>query len=412
MLVLLSGCSEPAKSEEAIVNDLQANQIFISTDTKISDYEIIKRQTDVENKTDLVYITVYTNAPELTSSLTYELKYELYNEGWILESVMRYWDGPWEFSGLSDEQILADIKDNDYYFSDWDLDVESVEVVEETCDSNAMVYYQKQIVANLIAHNAMFDYYSSYNIYYGVIDGTWEVQTVETRNRRYAPTYSPNISSTDGIISSLKLDSSGELNYDSFEYLRSEEAWDDCFETRYYVATKNWWFGTESYLVSIPLHFSLENGEESSMWTYSSDEIGSALQGVDWNICGEWTCDYSDISYYGWSAGFNGYAIVDLCINDVRPTADPEKFALTLSCDARCAEFYSFYCKTDGNVEGNMIQVEPGRYRIDIYNLEGKSVEYPWCGMFYLTGISSNSHKQGLCWCYSGESECQLQRII
>lgn len=119
-LVFLSGCSG-AKSEKEIVADLQAREEFISNTVKISDYEIIKRQTDSNNKTDLVYITVHTDDPGLTSSLTYELKYELYNEGWILESVMRYYDGPWEFSGLQDEQILADIQNNDYYFSDWVL---------------------------------------------------------------------------------------------------------------------------------------------------------------------------------------------------------------------------------------------------------------------------------------------------
>lgn len=317
---------------------------------------------------------------------------------------MRYYDGPWEFSGPSDEQLLADIKDSDYYFSDWDLDVENFEIVEETCDSNAMVYYEKRIVANLTAHNALFDYYSSYNINCGVVNGTWELQNAETQNRRYAPTYSPNITATDDIMSSLKLDNLDESDYDSFEYLNSEEDWDNCFETRYYEAKKTWDFGTETYLVSIPLKFSLENGEDSSKWTYDSTRIESSLQSVDWDICGEWACDYGD----DW---FNGHAAVDLYIYEVKPTDDPEKFSVILSCNARCVEFYNFYCKTDGNVEGYMIQAEPGLYFLYIENSDGAWGAYPWRGIFHLCGFSSNVYKQGLCWCYSDDNNCRLQRI-
>lgn len=409
MLMILSGCSKSGKSEKEVIKDLQASPVFISADVVISDYEIIKRKTDVDSKTDEIYIIVHTKAAELTSSLTYELKYELYNEGWILESVMRYWDGPWEFSGLSDEQLLADIKNNDYYFSDWDLDVETVEIEEESCDSNAMVYYEKRIVAALTAHNTLFDYYATYNMYYGVVDGVWALQSAEVRSRRYAPTFSPNTASTDQVIEELTLgEGSSATQYDSFEYLRTEADWENCTEVRYYTATKDWWFGTETYLIAIPLGFSLENGEDHAMWTYRSDTIESILQSVDWSIEGIWTCNYNVNDLNGL---LNAYAMVKLNIVSIASTDDPGIFSVSLSCDARCGREYSFYCKIDEETAATLKQVGVGKYLLSIEDPTGENVH--WEGGFYLIA-GPDPRYSGFFWKYNpsniGTDGARLQK--
>lgn len=405
-LIILSGCSKPEKSEAEIVKDLQTSPIFISVDVKISNYEIIKRQTNVDDKTDLVYITVQTNDPKLTSSLTFELKYELYNEGWILESVVRYYDGPWEFSGLGEAQLLADIKDNDYYFSDWDLDVVDIEITEESCDSNAMTYYEKRIVANLTAHNISFDYYTSYNIYYGVVDGNWELQSVEIPSRRYEPTYSPDVTALDRIVEELDLGSGASATkYDGYEYLKTEADWPNCTEVRYYTATKNWWFGTETYLISIPIYFSLERGEDSSRWTYSSNDIKSSIQSVDWNLEGTWVNerDSSEFPYF----------TVNMKVNSITATDDPETYTVNLSCDAYSNQ-YSYLCKTYGNVNARIRYSEPGRWLLFIDKGTAEINNDLMWSSFDLIGYSVGFTYEGFFWDYDSRSVtsngCKLKR--
>lgn len=246
VIMFLSGCSKSGKAEKEILKDLQAHPAFISANVEIRDYEIIKRQTDVNNKTDLVYITVHTNSSELTCSLSYKLEYKLYNEGWLLESVNRT-DGPWEISGLKEEQLVSDIKGYDYYFSDWGVYVQDIEIVDEGYNSNAITAYEKWLTVRLSAFNLWFYYYATYNVFYEIADGAWKLQNIDIQNRKYTPTYSLSTSASDKIMETLEMDLFlGEgILYDSFDYLRTDEDWENCQETRYYIATKNWFYGTE-----------------------------------------------------------------------------------------------------------------------------------------------------------------------
>ncbi|NBI11347.1 hypothetical protein D1641_15230 [Colidextribacter sp. OB.20] len=407
ILMSLSGCSKSGKSEKEIINDLQADPVFISADVEISDYKIIKRQTDVENKTDFVYITVHTNAPELTSSLTYELKYELYNEGWILESVMRYYDGPWEFSGLSNEQLLADVKDNDYYFSDWDLDVEDFEIVEETCDSNAMVYYEKWITIDLAAHHTSFDYHSSYKMCYGIVDGIWQLQSAEIQNRRYAPTYSAgtgNVMETlDMNLQNLYLLDGVSYQYDNYQYLRTDSDWDNCFEIQYYTAEKTWFYGKETFLISIPVHFSIEDGYPH--WYYNEDEIGQTLQSVEWGIIGtKWTSDMATLE-----------------IHDISATDDPNVYSANVSCNARYISYvYAngllYHCEAANKLA--TLSYKEGHWSLQIPdNTESIDWTDTWCGNFYLHGYDEKpealwpEQKAGLFWFIARYNSSKLEKV-
>ena len=67
--------------EKDIMEDLKASDQFISDTAEIESCEIIKRQTNTES------VTVEGGNNELSFTLSYILTYELYNEGWFLESV-------------------------------------------------------------------------------------------------------------------------------------------------------------------------------------------------------------------------------------------------------------------------------------------------------------------------------------
>lgn len=55
MLISLCGCSPSAKKDKEIVADLQ-ERLFSPDDVnvRVTDYEIIKRQTDTNSKTDII----------------------------------------------------------------------------------------------------------------------------------------------------------------------------------------------------------------------------------------------------------------------------------------------------------------------------------------------------------------------
>lgn len=129
--ISLCGCSQSAKSEREIIADLQQNPAFISETVKIRDYEIIKRQTRRNNYSDLVYLTVYVNEDKFKCTFSYIMEYTLYNDGWILENVTQYLDGPWSIDGLSSDQLSSDVTDNDFYFDDYILEIEDSEILNE-----------------------------------------------------------------------------------------------------------------------------------------------------------------------------------------------------------------------------------------------------------------------------------------
>lgn len=96
----LIGCSDSksgGKSENEIKTDLVAQQLPAEAYTdseppEITSFQILKRQTNVDDKTDLVYVTYTTTTACADFVRSYLLTYTLYNDGWILDDY-EYCDG-------------------------------------------------------------------------------------------------------------------------------------------------------------------------------------------------------------------------------------------------------------------------------------------------------------------------------
>lgn len=99
VLVNLSGCNtaSPVKSNSDIMNELSETKYYLETYPEfiIKDVDIVKRQTDVENKTDKVYVTLsVSNEDESISGyIDMEVLYGLYNDGWVLDNCEVDFDG-------------------------------------------------------------------------------------------------------------------------------------------------------------------------------------------------------------------------------------------------------------------------------------------------------------------------------
>lgn len=94
--LLLCGCaSTPAvKTEEELLADMQERKLPEECEgAAISGIEILKRQTNQEDKQDIVYVTMQAETETAKLVRSYELEYNLYDEGWILDGVERYDEG-------------------------------------------------------------------------------------------------------------------------------------------------------------------------------------------------------------------------------------------------------------------------------------------------------------------------------
>lgn len=114
-LLLLSACGGPESriaNTEKLKEDLSEQSLFKNyvdmLDISISDLEVIKRQTTVEDKTDQAWVHVDVSGPRVEGDMYYLMTYELYNDGWLLETTEVLDEREWmlvPLCGVDDEDI-------------------------------------------------------------------------------------------------------------------------------------------------------------------------------------------------------------------------------------------------------------------------------------------------------------------
>lgn len=127
---IFCGCGVAEKTEEEIKTDLSEHKNFFSAQmVEITDFEIIKRQTDEKAKEDIVYVQVSAENTDISCQLSYCLQYGLYDEGWILDDVTIYDEGVTKVVPKTEvEQTLVDsdvrnITGYDFIFEDKVVDL-------------------------------------------------------------------------------------------------------------------------------------------------------------------------------------------------------------------------------------------------------------------------------------------------
>lgn len=118
LFLLLAGCSaaDRTASESTLEQDLVSSEAFHyfaqKPNTTVSGLEIIKRQTDVEAKTDRVWVEVSLSSDMFEGNASYIMDYSLYNDGWHLENVESDDTSTWSFTalrGLTEEELLQQL---------------------------------------------------------------------------------------------------------------------------------------------------------------------------------------------------------------------------------------------------------------------------------------------------------------
>ena len=89
-ILVLSGCNNQKTTEKKIREDLQNHWAFSIHNVEIQEFDVIKRQTN--DGIDEIYVHVNGENDQYSVSLSYKMVYELYDEGWLLETVEEYED--------------------------------------------------------------------------------------------------------------------------------------------------------------------------------------------------------------------------------------------------------------------------------------------------------------------------------
>lgn len=168
-LLLLSACGGPESriaNTEKLKEDLSEQLLFKNyvdmLDISISDLEVIKRQTTVEDKTDQAWVHVDVSGPRVEGDMYYLMTYELYNDGWLLENVIENDRNQWHFVPLEGptEDVWSWMLGNaENINTTLDLEAGYSEITWETIDSYTW---------------CEFYYTKSLGCYFNSLSGLWE----------------------------------------------------------------------------------------------------------------------------------------------------------------------------------------------------------------------------------------------
>lgn len=215
IIMVLSGCGTKTTSESILQEDLcNSDKFSVFTEDsglEITDFEVIKRQTDEKEKTDSAWVKVNVESESSKGEMYFVMTYKLYNDGWMLEEVAEDETESWYFEplcGVTDEEIMdcipegAEILDN------------SVNL-EEGVHSIEYTYVEPHRYCNVTYTNQlMFTFASGYvdSDEYGV--GSWNFMDSYTLEKKEDWDICGTYEDEDGnIITIEKFDIDGIFNY-------------------------------------------------------------------------------------------------------------------------------------------------------------------------------------------------------
>ena len=129
LIITLTACTkDKTKTEKEILEDIKTNDDYFSTyNLNIDSFEVTKRQTNQESKSDYVWCDVTASNDDFTYNAQYEVTYGLYNDGWLLDSCYNdYFDysANW-YPSEEDAKEYFDEINSDLIFDDFVFNGES-----------------------------------------------------------------------------------------------------------------------------------------------------------------------------------------------------------------------------------------------------------------------------------------------
>ena len=173
-ILMLTGCGKKPASEATLKEDLYNSSNFSrfseQLGMKITNLEVVKRQTTTEDKVDTVWVKIKAAGDTAEGEMYYKMTYNLYNDGWLLETITDDDVDSWYFEplcGVPDEEIAgyipaeAEILENTV---DLEAATQTVTYTYEEPHLYCDVTYKKQLV---------FDFGDVYYSFGMCEPGTW-----------------------------------------------------------------------------------------------------------------------------------------------------------------------------------------------------------------------------------------------
>lgn len=208
--LILAGCGVKPPEAEQIKEDLVGKKIYIYGDSfmggstltiskeQLEKVKIVKRQTNKEEKKDLVFVSVEIKNDYITYYGNLSLEYNLYDDkGWVLDNVVREGErlNIRANEALSEEEILKPLYSTPVSLAgsgNWQVkenEVESVEILERNISLDEMIDTVKlQVVCKNGSEMVKFTDTFVY-LYEDKRDGTyeWVYKGVENPKEKYHP---------------------------------------------------------------------------------------------------------------------------------------------------------------------------------------------------------------------------------
>lgn len=127
-IVLLTGCGIEDNNPDLVADlskqDLYIQNTYDQNDLVVDSVETIKRNTDKENKNDVIYVEVIAANSSVECHMQYQLVYNYYTEGgWILDECIPENTDDWEvnvIAGLNDKEIQETMQHIANYGNDYE----------------------------------------------------------------------------------------------------------------------------------------------------------------------------------------------------------------------------------------------------------------------------------------------------
>ena len=238
LTITLTACTkDKTKTEKEILEDIKTNDDYFSTyNLNVDSFEVTKRQTNQESKSDYVWCDVTASNDDFTYNAQYEVTYGLYNDGWLLDSCYNdYFDysANW-YPSEEDAKEYFDEINSDLIFDDFVFNGESDK-------GNTYITYSGTISGEREGKYLISDYdlTLSYTFYpnQGWVENLSEIPTYRTYDilGEWAGENRGDIFNINFIDTTYNADN--DVIYVNFEYNRYSEAtkrnyYSDDIETR------------------------------------------------------------------------------------------------------------------------------------------------------------------------------------
>lgn len=199
-IMIFTGCTSSVKDEDEILTDFanyEENLSFLN----FNSVEISKRQTNKEDKEDIIYISIIGEGEFATHEYECKLVYNYYEQGgWILDTVEIENCLVTELNTISDDEILSMVNDSpqNYLYGDYDsanFNIESREFSQDALSCTTTLNFQiscnRKMGFDSEGQLFLYELYDLETGQWGISDTSHNVWTqtlnnIETLEWRYA----------------------------------------------------------------------------------------------------------------------------------------------------------------------------------------------------------------------------------